>query len=95
MWPFGSIEEWAAYLEAQGYDPTAFITAATTGVEPTGCELCKQPLGEEFHVVLDPPVGINVSRKFHTSCLITHLLAHADDPTDELSNYITRKPVSS
>ena len=94
MWPFVDTEQWTAFLISQGYDPANFASGAAY-VESTICELCQQDLGEDPYVVLEPPPGLLVRRKFHSPCLVSHLLAHLDDPDDEISNYLTRKPISS
>ena len=94
MFGFSSTEEWAAFLVSQGYDPAAFATGSAY-VESTTCELCQQDLGEDPYTVLEPPPGLFIRRKFHNPCLVSHLLAHLDDPDDEISNYLARKPTSS
>lgn len=94
MFGFIGTPEWEEYLRSHGYDPAAFATGAAYA-ESMLCELCQQDIGDDVHVVLEPPPGLIVRRKFHGPCLISHLLAHLDDPDDEISNYLaTRKPSS-
>lgn len=71
-----------------------FIGAASDCEEVTKCEICQTELGDEPHTVLEPPPGSIVRRKFHNPCLVAYLLAHVDDPKDEIFNYINRKLVS-
>jgi hypothetical protein len=77
-----------------------FIVVASDCEEVTKCEICQTELGDEPHTVLElPPVlelpaGSIVRRKFHNPCLVAYLLAHVDDPEDEIFNYINRKLVS-
>ena len=94
MFGFIATPEWEAYLRSHGYDPTSFTTG-TSYEESFVCELCQLELGDEPYVVLEPPPGLIVRRKFHGPCLIRHLIEHVDDLTDEISNYLTRKPVVS
>ena len=91
MFSFMATPEWAEYLRQHGYDPTT----GATYEEPMLCELCGADLGNDIHVVIEPPPGVIIRRKYHSTCLVSHLLAHLDDPTDEISNYLSRKPVSS
>lgn len=93
MFGFALTPEWEEYLQSQGYDPAAFITGVSYE-ESVICEICKVDLGNDLHVVIEPPMGIIIRRKFHSSCFISHLIAHLDDPDDEISNYINRKTTS-
>lgn len=92
MWPFVSNAQWEEYLRSQGYDPAVYGGAYE---ESYICEICQLALGDDPCVVLEPPAGAVIRRKFHIPCLVAHLLAHLDNPTDEISNYLSRKSVSS
>ena len=85
MFPFIAMHEWAEYLRQHGYDLNAPY------VEDIRCEICGEDLTNDVHVILEPPPGLVARRKFHGPCLVSHLLAHLDDPDDEISNYLARK----
>jgi len=89
MFAFMATPEWAEYLRTHGYE------ANGTYVEDIKCEICGEDLTDDVHVIIEPPPGLIARRKFHGPCLVSHLLAHLDDPDDELSNYLSKKPVSS
>ena len=93
MFGFVASPEWVEYLRQHGYDPAAFATGEAY-VESNICEICRMALGDDVHAVIEPPPGLIVIRKFHGPCLVSHLLAHLDDPDDEISNYLTKKPIS-
>lgn len=78
--------EWDEYLRAHGYNPTAFTD------EPAFCEICNVAVGDDLYVILEPPFGLSVRRKFHCQCLISHLLAQLDNADDNISNCLTIKP---
>lgn len=94
MFGFIPTAEWAEYLRSQGYDPASFMPGEPY-VESYKCEICQSDLGDDPYAILEPPPGMLVRRKFHAPCLVSHLLAHMDDPDDEISNYVNRKPISS
>lgn len=94
FFPFIPTEAWEEYLRSHGYDPTSFATGKIYE-ETFVCEICKQDLGDATYAILEPPPGVLVRRKYHAPCLVAHLQAHLDDATDEISNYVNRKPVST
>lgn len=88
--PYTPITEWEEHLTAQGYDLTHF-KALGEYVESFICELCKVCLISDLHIVLEPPMGLVVRRKFHISCLISHLALNLDNLTDEITNYVSKE----
>ena len=87
-WPWLTPEQAAEYLTENGINPD-FVAPPET----THCELCLVQVGEDAHVVLDPPPGLPNVRKYHISCLITHIETHMESDMDDIVNYINRKPV--
>jgi len=93
--PFVSVSALREYIIANGCDPGGTLLEGSVWEESDLCELCQQAIGNEPYVVLEPPPGIIVRRKFHGPCLIQHLKANMENPQDEISAYINRKIVSS
>ena len=96
MWGFFSAEQLAEIAIAAGYDPSTVAASMTSEqTESFDCQLCNQDVRGSVFVYVEAPVGLFLGRKYHCSRLNAHLLAHLDDPVDEISNFISRKPVSS
>lgn len=86
-WPWFTPEQAAEYLSSVGVDPEF-----ATQPETFHCELCLADLGDKAYVVLDPPAGLVIPRKYHLDCLIEHMETHMEDHMDDIMNYISRKP---
>lgn len=55
------------------------------------CEICKTEITlDEVFTELEPSP---YRRKFHLACLVVHLIQNEENLADELSAYISRKPV--